>query len=172
MWYPAEQPRPRSVNLSGFLRQARHHESVAAPVDRRLRVLAWTGTVLLAATLAFLALAPRHLHPEGRHAGFFLLGREAFTTVLQAGGHAAVALPAGEVALASAATLAVWTSGFRRARRWQQFAMLVVGLLGAVAIVPVVVALAIAAVNLVIWLALLGLALVAAREVMAVAFDG
>jgi hypothetical protein len=81
-------------------------------------------------------------------------------------------LPAGEVVLASAAVLAVWTSGFRRARRWQQFAVLGVGLLGTVAIVLVVVALAIAAINLVIWLALLGLAVVAAREVMVVAFDG
>ena len=172
MWYPAEQPRPRSVNLSGFLRQASRHESIPAPVDRRLRVLAWAGIFLLAAALAFLALAPRHRDPAGRHAGFFLLGRGLFTTVMGAGGHAAVVLPAGEVALASAALLAVWTSGFRRARRWQQFAILVVGLLGTVAIVPVVVALAIAAINLVIWLALLGLALVAAREVMVVACDG
>jgi hypothetical protein len=172
MWYPAAQPRHRSVNLSEFLRQARHHESIPAPVDRRLRVLAWTGTILLAAALAFLALAPRHFDPAGRHAGFFLLGRGVFTKVLRAGGHGAVVLPAGEVALASAAVLAVWTSGFRRARRWQQFAVLGVGLLGTVAIVPVVVALAIAAINLVIWLALLGLAVVAAREVMVVAFDG
>jgi hypothetical protein len=127
---------------------------------------------LLTAALTFLALAPRHLDPAGHHARFFLVGRGLFATVLGAGGHAAVVLPAGEVALASAAVLAVWTSGFRRARRWQQLAILVVGLLGTMAIVPVVVALAIAALNLVIWLALLGLALTAAREVMVVAFDG
>ena len=171
MWYPAEQPRS-SVNLSGFLRQAGHYESTPAPVDWRLRVLAWTGIILVAAALAFLALAPRHLDPAGRHAGFFLLGRGVFTTVLDAGGRTAVVLPVGGAALMSAALLAVWTSGFRRARRWQQFALLAVGLLGAMAIVPVVVALAIAAINLVIWLALLGLALVAVREVMVMAFDG
>ena len=171
MWHPAEQPQPRSINLSGFLRQASRYESMPAPVDRRLRVLALTGTILLATALAFIVLAPRHFDPVGRHAGFFLLGRGVFTTVLQAGGHAGVVLSAGQVALASAVVLAVWTSGFRRARRWQQFAILLVGLLGTVAVVPVVIALAIAAINLVIWLALLGLALVAAREVMVVALD-
>jgi hypothetical protein len=171
MWYPAEQPRPRSISLSGFLGRASRHESNPAPVDRRLTVLAWTGTLLLAAALVFMALVPRYLEPAGRHAKALLLGRGIFAAVLRAGGHGAVVLPAGLVALASAAVLAIWTAGFRRARRWQQFVLLAVGLLGMVAIAPVVIALAVAALNLMIWLALAGLALAAAREVIVAAFD-
>jgi hypothetical protein len=91
--------------------------------------------------------------------------------VLRSGGHAAVVLPAGMAALAGAAVLAVWTSGYRRARRWQQYALLVVGLLGVAAVAPVALALAVAALNLAIWLALAGLAVAAVREVIVVAFD-
>jgi hypothetical protein len=171
MWYPGEQHHPRSLSLSGLLARASRYESLPAPVDRRLGVLAWTGTLLLAAVLAFLTLAPGRLDPAGRHAGFFLLGRGVFAAVLDAGGRADVLLPAGWSVLASGAVLAVWTSGYRRARRWQQFALLAIGLLGTVAVVPVVVALAIAALNLVIWLAALGLALVAAREVIVMVFE-
>jgi hypothetical protein len=171
MWYPGEQRQPRSLSLSGLLGRASRYESLPAPVDRRLGVLAWTGTLLLAAVLAFLALAPGHLDPAGRHARFFLVGRGVFTAVLDAGGRADVLLPAGWAVLAAMAVLAVSTSGYRRARRWQQVALLAIGLLGTVAVVPVVVALAIAALNLVIWLAALGLALVAAREVIVMVIE-
>lgn len=171
MWYPAEQQPPRSISLSGFLGRARRHESTPAPVDRRLTVLAWTGTLLLAASLSFLTLAPRHLDPAGRHAQVLLVGRGVVAAVLRSGGHAAVVLPAGMAALAGAAVLAVWTSGYRRARRWQQYALLVVGLLGVAAVAPVALALAVAALNLAIWLALAGLAVAAVREVIVVAFD-
>jgi hypothetical protein len=172
MWYPAGQPHPRSLSLSGLLGRAARYESLPAPVDRRVRVLGWAGTLLLAGALAFLALAPGRLDPAGRHAGFFLFGRGVFAVVLNAGGRAAVVLPVGWAALAAAMVLAMLTFGFRRARSWQQVAILAVGLLGTVAIVPVVVALAVAAVNLGIWLAILGLALAAAREVIGMAFDG
>jgi hypothetical protein len=172
MWYPAEQPRPRSISLSGLLGRAARYESLPAPVDRRLTILAWTGTLLLAAALAFLALAPGHLDPAGRHARFFIVGRGVFAAVLGAGGHAAVVLPAGGAALAAAAVLAALTSGYRRARRWQQVAILAIGLLGAVAIAPVAVAVAVAAVNLAIWLAILGVALAAAREVIGMVLEG
>jgi hypothetical protein len=168
MWYPAEQRHPRPLSLSGFLGRAARYESLPAPVDRRLTVLAWTGALLLAAVLVFLALAPGHLDPAGRHAGFFLLGRGVFAAVLDAGGHGDLVLPAGWAVLASGAVLAVWTSGYRRARGWQQFAILMIGVLGSLAAVPVAVALAVAAINLVIWLAVLGLALAAAREVIVV----
>jgi hypothetical protein len=171
MWYPAEQPSPRATSLREFLDRARRHESTPAPVDRRLIVLAWTGTLLLAASVAFLALAPRHLDPAGRHAQVLLVGRGVFTAVLRAGGHAGVVLPAGLAALAGAATLAVWTVGYRRARRWQQYALLVVGLLGVVAVAPVALALAVAALNLAIWLGLAALAVAAVREVIVAAFD-
>jgi hypothetical protein len=171
MWYPAEQRPPRSLSLSGLLGRAARYESLPAPVDRRVTILAWTGVLLLAAVLAFLALAPDHLDPDGRHTGFLLLGRGVFAAVLHAGGRAAVVLPAGWAALAGAAVLAVWTSGYRRARGWQQFAILAIGLLGSVAAVPVAVALAVATINLVIWLAVLGLALAVAREVIVVLFD-
>jgi hypothetical protein len=172
MWYPAGQPHPRSLSLSGLLGRAARYESLPAPVDRRVRVLGWAGTLLLAGALAFLALAPGHLDPAGRHADFFLFGRGIFAAVLDAGGRAAVVLPVGWAALAAAMVLAILTSGFRRARSWQQVAILAVGLVGTVAVVPVAVALAVAAVNLVIWLAILGLALAAAREVIGMAFDG
>jgi hypothetical protein len=171
MWYPAEQPSTRATSLREFLGQSARYEATPAPVDRRLTVLAWTGTLLLAASLAFLALAPRHLDPAGRHAQVLLVGRGVFAAVLGAGGHAALVLPAGLAALAAAAVLAVWTSGYRRARRWQQFAVLAVGLLGPAAVAPVAVALAVAALNLLIWLALAALAVAAAREVITAAFD-
>jgi hypothetical protein len=167
MWYPAEQQPPRSISLRGFLGRARRHESTPAPVDRRLTILAWTGTLLLAAALVFLTLAPRHLDPAGRHAQVLLVGRGVFAAVLRSAGHGAVVLPAGMATLAGAAVLAVWTSGYRRARRWQQYALLMVGLLGVAAVAPVALALAVAALNLVIWLALAGLALAAVREVIA-----
>ncbi len=168
---PAERRHSRSLSLSGLLGGAARYEKLPAPVDRRLSILAWTGTVLLAAALAFLALAPEHLDPAGRHGRFFLLGRGVFAAVLDAGGRADAVLPGGWVVLASAAVLAVWTSGFRQARRWQQIGLLTIGVLGTVAVVPVAVALAIAAVNLVIWLAVLGLALAAVREVIVMAFE-
>jgi hypothetical protein len=171
MWYPAEQRQPRSLSLSGLLGRAARYESLPAPVDRRLTVLAWTGALLLAAVLAFLALAPAHLDPAGRHARFFLLGRGVFTAVLDAGGRADVVLPAGWAVLASAAVLAVWTSGFRKARGWQQVAILAIGVLGGLAAIPVAVALAVAALNLVIWLAVLGLAVAAARGVIVVLLE-
>jgi hypothetical protein len=172
MWYPAEQRHPRSLSLSGLLGRAARYESLPAPVDRRLRTLAWSGTLLLAAVMVFLAVAPRYLDPGGRHAGFLLVGRDLFAAVLNAAGRADVVLPAGWAALAAAMVLAVMTSGFRRARRWQQFAILAVGLLGTVAVVPVVVALAVAAINLAIWLAVLGVALAGAREVIVAFFEG
>jgi hypothetical protein len=171
MWYPAEQPHPWSLSLSGLLGRAARYESLPAPVDRRVRTLAWSSIPLLAAVMTFLAVAPRHLDPGGRHAGFFLLGRDLFAAVLGAGGRAAVVLPVGGAVLAAAVALAVWTSGFRRARHWQHFAILALGLLGIVAAVPVVVALAIAAINLAIWLAVLGIALAAAREVIVAFFE-
>ena len=130
MWHPAEQRHPRSLSLSGLLGRAARYESLPAPVDRRLRTLAWSGTLLLAAVMIFLAVAPRYLDPGGRHAGFLLVGRDLFVAVLHAAGRADVVLPAGWAALAAAMVLAVTTSGFRQARRWQQFALLAVGLLG------------------------------------------
>jgi hypothetical protein len=171
MWYPAEHRSPRSLSLSGLLGRAARYEALPAPVDRRLTVLGWTGSLLLAAVLAFLAVAPEHLDPAGRHAGFFLFGRGVFAAVLDAGGRAGVVLPAGWAALASAAVLAVWTSGYRRGRRWQQVAILAVGLLGTLAAVPVAVALVVAALNLVIWLAVLGVAVAAVREVVVVLLE-
>jgi hypothetical protein len=171
MWYPAEQPSPRATSLREFLGRSTMHEATPAPVDRRLTVLAWTGTLLLAASLAFLALAPRHLDPTGRHAQVLLVGRGVFAAVLRAGGRAGVVLPAGLAALAAAAVLAVWTSGFRRARRWQQYALLGVGLLGVAAVAPVALALAVAALNLAIWLGLAMLAVAAVRGVIVAGFD-
>jgi hypothetical protein len=134
-------------------------------------ILAWTGTLLLAGALVFFTLAPRHFDPAGQRTSFFLVGRGVFAAVLRAGGHAVVFLAAGWMALTSAAVLAVSTSGYRWARRWQQFAIFAVGLLGTLAIVPVVVVLAIAAANLVIWAGVLALALAAVREVITSAFD-
>ena len=172
MWHASEQRPPRSLNLNGFLGRAARYEALPAPADRRLTVLGWTGTLLLAGVLAFLAVAPEHLDPAGRHGRFFLFGRGVFTAVLDAGGRADIVLPVGWAVLASAAVLAVWTSGYRRGRRWEQVAILAMGLLGTLAAVPALIALAVAAVNLVIWLAVLGLALAAAREVITVLFEG
>ncbi len=147
-------------SLQDLVDRAVVREAMPAPVDRRLRRLAWTGMALLGGLAAYLGIASRLtlLSEPGRRPLVWVVGWGTLRATVQLHGHARTVFLSSLAILAAATVLAVATRGFRSAGVGAQLATFAVGVLGLGAAVPLAVAVAILVANAVILAALVLLA--------------
>ncbi len=152
-----------AISLEALVDRTVPFQSLPAPIDRRLRRLALTGTGILAAFLAYLELAWRLLDPS-RRPRFVLIGWGVLGDTVSLYGHALLALRGSIATLGTALVLTIATRGFRLGRCWSQVACLLIGLAGLAALIPLLVAVVVLALNVTAWMFLVvtGLAAFAA----------
>jgi hypothetical protein len=142
-----------AFTLRDLVDRASTHERLPAPIDGRLRRLAYLGSGLLVAFDGFLAMGLRwpSLAGQAPRPPAALVGWGVLRRAVQLDGHARAALPVGLAVLAAAVVLAVVTHGFTSGRPWSHLGSLLVGLTGLVAIVPPGMALAVLLANVLLW---------------------
>jgi hypothetical protein len=131
--------------------QAGSSAVVALPVGGGLRRLGWLGTAGSAALVAWLAFGRMTVGRTSPAAPPMLVGWELLSATVELGGHAEEAFRFGLAVLWLALPLAVTTGGFRYASRPGQAAVLLVGLAGLVAAVPMLAVAAVLAANAILW---------------------
>jgi hypothetical protein len=142
-----------AFTLRDLVDQSVAHQSLPAPIDGRLRRLAWVGAAFLLVANGYLALALQlpMLAEQVQRPPAALVGWGVLQRAIHLDGHAPTVFAAGVATLAAAVVLAVTTRGFTIGRLWSHVGSLLVGLAGLVAILPPGVALAIILANIVAW---------------------
>jgi hypothetical protein len=130
-------------------------------VRRRPNRLAMAGIVALVEFLVWLAVGWALIDVSGPRPPLVVVGWGILRDTLRLGGYAQGAFRAGVAMLWLAVLLAVLTNGFTEPGRWTALAVTVVGLAGALAAAPLLLAMAVIAGNVAVWglLALFGLLL-------------
>jgi hypothetical protein len=113
--------------------------------------LARAGTLGLAAFVVWLVAGRAGVASTGAPPPLLLVGWGALRDTLELHGRAPDAFRAALVVLWVAMPLWATTAGFRSGPRWLGLARLVIGLAGSAAAVPLLAAIAVMAVNLILW---------------------
>lgn len=123
------------------------------PTVRRQRPnrLAAADIVALVEFVVWLTVGRALIDVNGPRPALVVVGWGVLRDTLQLGGHAPAAFRAGLEMLWLALLLAVLTDGFTQPGRWARLAAEVVGLGGALAAVPLLLAVAVIAGNVAVW---------------------
>jgi hypothetical protein len=139
------------TSLRWLLGRAASRASLPVPIDGRVRALAWISILSLTAFVGYLLLAWSLVDFSGPRPLFFLLGWGLLRETVRLHHYAEAVLHLALGTLGTAIVVAAVTKGFRVGRGCGQLASLATGVAGLVAAVPLLVAAAIIAVNLVLW---------------------
>jgi hypothetical protein len=149
------------VGLSAFLERAVPHERVPASLDPGLRLGALVSCGLLGGYLLMVLLAAPSIGAAKERPPFFFIGWRVVATFATLGHHAPVAIVLSLIGLASAGYWAIATEGFRTGTLRELVGLGILMTLGCLAAIPLVVVLAVVALNLAIWIGILIFGLIA-----------
>lgn len=146
----ANNMREARVSLSELVSRAIAHEDLPAEFDSHLRWGAWLGMGLVSVYLILLWALHAQVDNPWVKPGFPLFWWEAIRGASFLGGAIEVPVVLGLGTLFGGGWLAIQTGGFAHGTRWQQLGSLGLVVAGGVALMPLLVILTVAALNLVV----------------------
>jgi hypothetical protein len=137
------------------------------------RLFTVVGMFSLGLGSAYLGIGRRgFLDFDGEQPSIVLAGWGVMRDTLNLGGYQSIALSIGVAAFIMGTGLAIYTRGYTYAPLWANVASVGVGLLGVVAIVPLILFLVLLLINIVLWLLVILVAILFAILLISVAFAG